>query len=369
MDELTLEDKKYISSKRAAQVTGYAKDYIGQLCREGKVEATQLGRNWYVLETSIKEHRFGVEEMLKTESLEEPKEKFTLPTPEPIKMPEAAKSTWQPTSYTPQVLETLPEMPAKSPAEILIQPSVNEPVFSTYSNNVATHSRVDVPAAEVLRAPEVSRTPAAPVSSDVIAEMQSAWQDWFAIKNQDASDQIPAALSEELLESPAVIDSRNENELDSRANVVRTAYENYGEEEIEPVRLYTARESASTRKEPTTLEIGDEHVPLHRTTPPASHVGIQNKRNLIHSAPLPKYAPSIRMQKSTLHEARIIRERRVVAKKPASYALRALFVVLALISVAIAVDGTGHFDSYLSNINSRFTVIGYLGGESIVNKP
>ena len=59
MDELTIDDKKYVSSKRAAQITGYAKDYIGQLCREGYVEAKRVGRSWYVLEAAIKDHRFG----------------------------------------------------------------------------------------------------------------------------------------------------------------------------------------------------------------------------------------------------------------------------------------------------------------------
>ena len=59
MDELTIEDKKYVSSKRAAQMTGYAKDYVGQLCREGRVPARLVGRNWYVLESAIQDHRFG----------------------------------------------------------------------------------------------------------------------------------------------------------------------------------------------------------------------------------------------------------------------------------------------------------------------
>lgn len=59
MDEILIEEKKYISSKRAAKVTGYAKDYIGQLCREGRVSARLVGRNWYVLESAIRDHRFG----------------------------------------------------------------------------------------------------------------------------------------------------------------------------------------------------------------------------------------------------------------------------------------------------------------------
>lgn len=59
MDEIFVEDKKYISSKRAAKITGYAKDYVGQLCREGRVPARFVGRSWYVLETAIQDHRFG----------------------------------------------------------------------------------------------------------------------------------------------------------------------------------------------------------------------------------------------------------------------------------------------------------------------
>lgn len=59
MDELLIEDKKYVSSKRAAKMTGYAKDYIGQLCREGRVSARLVGRSWYVLESAIHDHRFG----------------------------------------------------------------------------------------------------------------------------------------------------------------------------------------------------------------------------------------------------------------------------------------------------------------------
>ncbi|HUY62270.1 MAG TPA: hypothetical protein VMV50_00535 [Candidatus Paceibacterota bacterium] len=59
MDELVIDDKKYVSSKRAAKMTGYAKDYIGQLCREGRVPARLVGRSWYVLESAIQDHRFG----------------------------------------------------------------------------------------------------------------------------------------------------------------------------------------------------------------------------------------------------------------------------------------------------------------------
>ncbi len=62
MDEIIIEEKKYVSSKQAAKMTGYAKDYVGQLCREGRVPARLVGRSWYVLESAIQDHRFGAEE-------------------------------------------------------------------------------------------------------------------------------------------------------------------------------------------------------------------------------------------------------------------------------------------------------------------
>lgn len=59
MDEILIDEKVYVSSKRAAKITGYAKDYVGQLCREGRVQSRLVGRSWYVLESAIKDHRFG----------------------------------------------------------------------------------------------------------------------------------------------------------------------------------------------------------------------------------------------------------------------------------------------------------------------
>ena len=54
MDELTVNQTKYISSKRAAEMSGYAKDYIGQMVRLGKLDAKRVGRAWYVNEDQIK---------------------------------------------------------------------------------------------------------------------------------------------------------------------------------------------------------------------------------------------------------------------------------------------------------------------------
>lgn len=58
MDEtLVFEGKAFISSKRAARITNYTADYVGQLCRSGKINAKLLGRNWYIEEVSIRNHK------------------------------------------------------------------------------------------------------------------------------------------------------------------------------------------------------------------------------------------------------------------------------------------------------------------------
>lgn len=56
MDELNLKGKKYISSKRAHEITGYTKDYVGQLARGGKIPAERVGRAWYIDEDALRAH-------------------------------------------------------------------------------------------------------------------------------------------------------------------------------------------------------------------------------------------------------------------------------------------------------------------------
>ena len=57
MDELMIENRKFLSSKRAAEMTGYAQDYVGQLARMGKISARRVGRTWYVDESDLREYR------------------------------------------------------------------------------------------------------------------------------------------------------------------------------------------------------------------------------------------------------------------------------------------------------------------------
>lgn len=94
MDEILIEEKKYVSSKRAAKITGYAKDYIGQLCREGRVPARLVGRSWYVLESAIQDHRFG------DQNHEEKEREGTSKSVFP--------GTWETPRYEASVIESIP---------------------------------------------------------------------------------------------------------------------------------------------------------------------------------------------------------------------------------------------------------------------
>lgn len=47
---------EYISSKRAAELCGYAQDYVGQLARAAKIDARRASGHWYVNLESLREH-------------------------------------------------------------------------------------------------------------------------------------------------------------------------------------------------------------------------------------------------------------------------------------------------------------------------
>jgi len=51
--------EKFISARRAAKEVGYAEDYVGQLCRDGKLPARMVGRSWYVSRKAILNHKKG----------------------------------------------------------------------------------------------------------------------------------------------------------------------------------------------------------------------------------------------------------------------------------------------------------------------
>ncbi len=61
---IILSGKKFISARRGAEIAGYSSDYVGQLCRAGRVDAQMVGKVWFVGEESLLEHKKEAERLL-----------------------------------------------------------------------------------------------------------------------------------------------------------------------------------------------------------------------------------------------------------------------------------------------------------------
>lgn len=188
MNEITIGDKTYISSKRAAEITGYAKDYVGQLCREGYVDAKMVGRSWYVYEPSIRAHRFG------EEAVEGGKEESA---PEPVE----PLATWEEPRYQ-------AEQPVQIPS-LDVRPE-------------RTVNRLEDPE----YAPEAALT-----------DMQKAWKEWFEMRNQggDTVESTESTEEESDSESEEPEDEEYEEVYEEEIAIQRIAEPEYedDEEEIE----------------------------------------------------------------------------------------------------------------------------------------
>jgi hypothetical protein len=115
-DYFEIEGVRYIPTRRAAEITGYAKDYIGQLSRMGKVNAMLVGRNWFVDEQSIISHQKGTvvdapetpvtirvihdsDESVSTTAAT-PTQSFVVPSVATVAETEAVQTTWsKPSEY------------------------------------------------------------------------------------------------------------------------------------------------------------------------------------------------------------------------------------------------------------------------------
>ncbi len=158
MQEVIIDHKKYISSKQAAEITGYAKDYIGQLCREGRVPARLIGRTWYVLESALQDHRFGAEE---------PKKEVA---PEVSKEP--LHPTWEAPRYKSESNEYFPSL-----------------------NKLAEQPRVQK---------ELPQVDESQTSLNAIEAMHGAWKDWFSRPQASVVEAGVPKSAESVVETGAV---------------------------------------------------------------------------------------------------------------------------------------------------------------------
>lgn len=57
MDEIVIEGKHYLSSRRAAEMIGYSQDYVTHLAREGMLDARMVEGLWFISRTALDMHK------------------------------------------------------------------------------------------------------------------------------------------------------------------------------------------------------------------------------------------------------------------------------------------------------------------------
>lgn len=172
MNEIIIDQKKYISSKQAAEITGYAKDYVGQLCREGRVPARLVGRSWYVLESAIQDHRFGSshESAPKTKKEEHESKKEDSPLP----------PTWESPHYEAVQEESLPQI-------------------NRLKATVSIEAESETPEEH----------------HDAVGRMRESWKQWFADTSGEQSEPEPEEVESEpevSMEAPREEEPQTEDE-------------------------------------------------------------------------------------------------------------------------------------------------------------
>ena len=61
---ISFDGKDYMSASRAAKVTGYTQDYVGQLARAGTIIGRQVGNRWFVDRNAILQHKKNKDSLL-----------------------------------------------------------------------------------------------------------------------------------------------------------------------------------------------------------------------------------------------------------------------------------------------------------------
>lgn len=307
MDELTIGDKIYISSKQAAKITGYAKDYVGQLCREGRVAARLVGRNWYVLESSIREHRFGPESKARAATLE-PVEEIT---PSPV-------SSWEAPKYAPVESEVL--MPTLEPQK---------------------------------------RSESAPKTAEAVALMQDAWKEWFETRERIAA---PAVEQIEEAQSAPVREPEEQQEVGTDEVRVSDMANVYAVEKVshdeEGSAVPLARIDHATYEE----EMYEPEHPSQEEPVQMIRRDVRMSRGVIDlsRAQEETYEPTpVRERRTTPHQR--------APRARGSLALQALLLSVAGLAIATAVIGSGAFDTATGG-SLRGFIFDALQGESRVDK-
>lgn len=301
MDELTIDEKKYISSKRAAQITGYAKDYIGQLCREGRVPARLVGRNWYVLESAISDHRFGP------------------PEPIPASAPAPAPAAGAPAVGARE--ESRPGHTASRQGSVVELPQTWE---------APRYASIDPEPLPQLNRMEQMEAEAEPAAAEELAEpFMDSWRNWFdhiaeiapETKHQGASPQGPNEAEATRIQEPKPQEGLPAPE------------EQMPEEEIN-IPIHTVYDLPPR-----------ELLPNAHERPTRSFMGEDAAEVAAHE------------EEVQVYEERV-RKPRIGALRRTYAVIRAVGAIIAIGAIGIATVASGYFDTYISSYSQASAITG-----------
>jgi hypothetical protein len=331
MEELTLSNKKYISSKRAAEITGYAKDYVGQLCREGYVEAARVGRSWYVSEDSIREHRFG-----KEREIEEGRitlvEKSDVEHDTPFIMAETSKTSIGAPVSTYSTEEVTPlNLLEKERYEVVHDPlpervETQTPPIEIYEQEPVTNTESEVAPVQVL------------LDGPVVTDTQKAWQEWFSLQ------QARNNMDQKRLDVPHVYEELDSGAVDPQHLIINAS----------PVAPKQIDNSVSYIPESTVALATEAYGQEEKVPIQAIEYDFQIPKSYSSSGSVSSFERPVR-------ESSILRLSPVVS--------RAILLSIATLFATVAVLGSGLADAYLNtSIFGKSEIINSLQGTVIVDR-
>jgi hypothetical protein len=144
---VSFDGRDYVSAQRAAQITGYHQDYVGQLARSGKVLSRQIGNRWYVDRHGLVEHKKHADALLAAVQAESVGLERPI-TPMPPHEPELHYT------YVPQANEplSLPELQSRQ-SDVAENNTISDQISSTHEDRAN-----EIPI-RVIRPGTVAKTP------------------------------------------------------------------------------------------------------------------------------------------------------------------------------------------------------------------
>lgn len=147
---ISFDGKDYVSSSRAAKLTGYNPDYVGQLARAGKVLSRQIGKRWYIEREGLLAHKKEKDALLagvqaEAAGLVRPEPVVFAPKPEEDRRPQL--------TYVREEARLFPELSRPQPAPAATPTPVPIRVVQPAAPRIDIRRSMPTPYAPVHRAP------------------------------------------------------------------------------------------------------------------------------------------------------------------------------------------------------------------------